>query len=127
MLVSLFACTQLGHEWDRGGVTLAYIGEAAADRARFVDDGTRPTIAPGCFSACTLRADRLRDIACVTPDHEFHFHAGTIISGPREGQRTTALPYTPDMQRWIDGKGGLPMSGWLTMSWPETTIFWEAC
>lgn len=127
---SVMACAQGPRAvYDPGGNVHAYLGNAVADRIRYRREGVAPVIARQCLSACTIRADHLRDIACVTPGHRFYFHAGTIAAGPDAGRRVTTLPYTAPMARWIDAQGGLPLQGWLVMdpTAPDARDLWRLC
>lgn len=112
-----------------GGDLLNYLmaaREALKEHKQIVIDGW-------CVSACSIVADRVRSLVCITPNARFGFHKtwalvlrsdGAAYSKPGFHKSWT---YTPALQRWINKKGGEPVSGLLVMSSAEAGAFWPRC
>ena len=86
-----------------------------------------------CISACTILADKARDRVCITHRATLEFHSGRVtILGiiPLPHTDVYALPYSPPIVRWINGKGGMPSADTgelLVMNYREASRFWPTC
>jgi hypothetical protein len=95
---------------DPGGLIAAY--QHRFERARAT--GERIIIDGSCLSACTLAIGLVpREQVCATPKAVLGFHAawqptpwgGKAVSGPATQHMMNI--YTPELQGWINGHGGL--------------------
>lgn len=98
---------------------------------------TRVVVDGWCISACTIALDKVRDRVCVTPRAKLGFHRGTeyklkYLNTDRSSYQTVTnlfdISYSPDINRWIHGRGGLPKDGSLiTMGAGTAQTIWPIC
>ena len=118
-----------------GGGTITTFEEAA----RAIRAGARKQVVinGACYSACTILIDALRDRTCVTAQARLGFHRG---SGPvlkylnemplywYAVQERFDITYSPKIQKWINGRGGLPEDGsFIYMNAHAARTIWPAC
>ena len=108
VLLSIGGCVKKNTiMYDKGGSVIEYIL-----RGIYYRHSDEPLIVSGeCYSACTLMVDYARPNVCIGWRGALYFHKGRTASGER-----VDLPYSDDLQNWIDNKGGLPEDGWLEIS-----------
>lgn len=79
-----------------------------------------------CASACTITMDRARKNFCVTERTELWFHQATVTVGGTFRFRKP-VDYSPDINQWIEDRGGQPLEGFLVMNAKEAQRFWKSC
>lgn len=109
----------------RGG-ELSYFVEAAED----VEAGARQlVIVDGrCASGCAVFADQVRDRACLTDRARFEFHKASVYTSDlSERLAQVDPPQSDDILAWVDGQGGFPEDGALSMDADAADQFWRRC
>ncbi len=95
--------------------------------ARLVRTRERLEIVGPCYSACTMLADQARPFVCIREGAEFHIHQSMMFGpGPENGLRAP-VRYSPDLDAYINNRGGQPTVGWLSIPYQTALLFWPAC
>lgn len=104
---------------NHGGRVADYSTRWAAHAAR----GVRVRIVGPCRSACTVLLGHIpRNRICVTPRASFGFHLARL----QTATDTLWRAYQPDIQAWINRRGGLSHN-FIWMRAPETYRFFKKC
>lgn len=121
------------------GGTVSEFKDAAEEVVRM---NRRIRIDGQCVSSCAIFADFARPNVCITERVVFKFHKtkrvisfvskGTLHGIPiAERVRSTEAreppPASPDINAWVEARGGFPSEGFLEMGAKEALAFWPLC
>lgn len=110
-------------QYSPGGVIDVFRKQAL----RFKNSKTWVIIDGPCASACTLLADDVRPRVCITSRAVFLFHKGMVVDQDGRIYRRFDIQYSPDLQQWINSKGGLPADGFLVLDNTAAQAFFPRC